>query len=57
MLRKNQVILYERTKKYKLAKNAAKEYLASFPDDLDMKKELTFINSRIVTKKLGKKSN
>lgn len=56
ILGKNQVVLYERTKKYKKAKKAAEEYLQRLPGDEDMQKELLFINTRIKTIDLGKKA-
>lgn len=46
-LKKNQVILYEKQNKYKKAKAAAEEYLKIYPEDADMQKELTFIDTRI----------
>lgn len=56
ILGKNQVVLYERMKKYKKARNAAEEYLQRFPEDKEMQKELLFINTRIKTMDLGKKA-
>ncbi len=46
-LEKNQVILYERQKKYEEAYEAAQEYVKRFPEDGAMKKELSFIKTRI----------
>lgn len=43
MLKKNQVLLYERQKKKKEAKKAAKEYIRLYPNDSGMQKELRFI--------------
>lgn len=56
MLGRNKVILYEKTSQYKKAKKAAKKYLAEFPSDEDMKKELSFINTRIKTVSLGREA-
>ena len=56
ILGKNQVVLYERMKKYKKARNAAEEYLQKYPGDTEMQKELLFINTRIETVDLGKKA-
>ncbi len=56
MLGKNKVILYEKTSQYKKAKKAAKQYLAEFPSDEDMKKELSFINTCIKTVSLGRET-
>lgn len=46
-LRKNQVILYEKQKKYEDALEQAQEYVKRYPADAGMKKELIFIRSRI----------
>ena len=46
-LLKNNVIIYEKMGKYKKALTAAKKYIKSYPDDKDMKKELSFIRTRI----------
>lgn len=46
-LQKNQVILYEKQKKYEEALQAAQEYMKRFPEDGEMKKELAFIKTRI----------
>jgi len=46
-LRKNQVILYEKQNKYEEAMEAAEEYVKRYPDDGGMKKELSFIKTRI----------
>ncbi len=54
MLKKNMVILYERMKQYRKARNLAKSYLTEFPDDSDMQKELEFIKTRIKTIQLAK---
>lgn len=43
MLKKNQVLLYERQKKRTEAKKAAKEYMKLYPNDTGMQKELRFI--------------
>lgn len=56
ILGKNQVVLYERMKKYKKAKETAEKYLQKFPGDEDMQKELLFIDTRIKTVDLGKKA-
>lgn len=45
-LRKNQVVLYEKQKKYEEALEAAQEYVKRYDDD-EMKKELSFIKTRI----------
>ena len=46
-LLKNSVIIYEKMGKYKKALNVAKQYMESYPDDKAMKKELSFIRTRI----------
>ncbi len=46
-LRKDQVILFEKRGKYKKAAKAAKKYLKMYPADQEMKKELSFIKTRI----------
>lgn len=46
-LLKNQVILYERQGKFEEALEAAREYARRFPEDGEMKKELSFIKTRI----------
>lgn len=46
-LRKNQVVLYEKQKKYKKALAEAQEYVTRYPQDADMEKELAFIQTRI----------
>ena len=46
-LLKNSVIIYEKIGEYKKALNAAKKYLKSYPGDKDMKRELSFIRTRI----------
>lgn len=46
-LKRSQVILYEKQNKYKEAKKAAKEYLKNYPEDTQMQKELSFIETRI----------
>lgn len=57
MLRKNQVILYEKSGSYKKAAKEAKEYIKSYPADKGMKKELNFIRTRITAKNNTKKGN
>lgn len=46
-LLKKQVILYEKMGKYKIALRCAKKYINLYPDDENMKKELSFIRTRI----------
>lgn len=46
-LRRNQVILYEKQKKYEEALAEAQEYRNRYPEDASMKKELEFIQTRI----------
>lgn len=46
-LLKKQVILYEKMGKYKIALRCARKYVSAYPADKDMKKELTFIKTRI----------
>lgn len=45
-LRRNEIILYEKEKNYKEAKKLAKEYLALYPADVMMQKELEFMKTR-----------
>ena len=42
-----QVILYEKTGNYKDALKCAREYVKTYPDDKEMKKEVRFIKTRI----------
>lgn len=46
-LLKNSVIIYEKMGQYKKALNAAKKYVKSYPDDKSMRRELSFIKTRI----------
>ena len=46
-LLKKQVILYEKTGNYKDALKCAREYVKTYPDDKEMKKEVRFIKTRI----------
>lgn len=46
-LQKSQVILYEKQKKYEEALETAREYVKRFPGDGEMKKELSFIKTRM----------
>lgn len=46
-LLKNSVIIYEKRGQYKKAVNTAKKYIKKYPDDKDMRKELSFIKTRI----------
>ena len=55
-LKKNKIILCEKMGNYKEAKENAKEYVTAYPDDSEMHKELQFIQTRIKTKRLGKKA-
>lgn len=57
MLRKNQIILYEKSGKFAKARKEAKEYIKSYPSDEGMVKELKFINTRIAAKKKLRKGN
>ena len=54
VLGRNRVVLYERTGKYKKAKQAASSYLEKYPGDKEMEKELEFIKTRIKTIQLAK---
>lgn len=55
LLRKNQVILYEKTGDFKSAKKEAEKYIKAYPADDGMAKELKFIKTRITAqKKAGK---
>ena len=46
-LKKSQVILYEKQNKYKKANQEAKAYLKIYPQDVQMQKELDFIQTRM----------
>ena len=47
VIQKNQMICYEKMQDYKNALQIAKSYVAKYPEDLEMKKELLFLSTRV----------
>ena len=45
-MRYNQVVCYEKQENWEEAKNAANEYIADYPNDEDIEKEVEFLETR-----------
>lgn len=45
-MRYNQVVCYEKQENWEEAKNAANEYIADYPNDKDIEKEVEFLETR-----------